>query len=359
MLVVGTQRSYGTLPDEETMQGFTVRRVRYGRFGANKRRPWRWFRHGLQAVQIIRTLNATPTRAYHAHDLPALILIAFARLVRQRSTRVVYDSHELFLFNSPHSSRWANRWNTITRPFFMAIEKRLARRADAVLGLSDVRARCLSRWYGIPRPTVIYNIVDPVQAGEQAPFDLRALVGAESRCIVHTGDITNRGRALNELIDAMALLPGDCTLVFLGQGEAWPELRARAAQLGIDHRVFQVPPVPPDQVAAAISSADVGISLLRPDAYNIRASIPNKLWEAMAAGLPIVASDNFAQVQIIRRCDLGVTCSPHHPPDIARAILQALREQAHYRACITAAQRGLPWQAEAEKLCRIYRDLLA
>ncbi len=57
VLVVGTQRARGTLPERETLYGFDIQRVSYGRFGAQKWWPWRWIRHGLQAGQIIRVDN--------------------------------------------------------------------------------------------------------------------------------------------------------------------------------------------------------------------------------------------------------------------------------------------------------------
>ena len=53
MLVIGTQRHGGDLPDRERIDGFDLWRVRYGAYGAGLRRPWRWLRHALQAAQII------------------------------------------------------------------------------------------------------------------------------------------------------------------------------------------------------------------------------------------------------------------------------------------------------------------
>lgn len=63
VLVIGTQRAGGTLPDEEDVDGFAIRRVRYRRFGQG-RRPWRWLRHASQAIQIIRAMARTRARVY-------------------------------------------------------------------------------------------------------------------------------------------------------------------------------------------------------------------------------------------------------------------------------------------------------
>jgi glycogen(starch) synthase len=361
VLVVGTQRANGKLPDQETMQGFELRRVRYGRFGERLWRPWRWVRHGLQAWQIVRALSERQTRAYDAHDFPALILVSLTLMLRHRRAVLVYDAHELYLFRAPYHSRLANAWHRLTRPLFMHLEQRLARRADAVLALAEARARLLARWYGIPRPAVIQNALDPVSLDIPAPVDLRRVVGEGRRCVVHTGDIDGRRRAVTELVRAVALLPEDVALVFLGQGASVEAVRALAEACGIGERVFIVPPVPPEHVAVTIRPADVAAILMRTESWNTRAGLPNKLFEAVGAGVPVLASDMFVLRRVVRRYDLGLLCDQDDPALIARALRQMLvpETQAFYRERVQAAQRDLNWQIEAEKLRTVYGRLLA
>src|SRR5690606_32273782 len=147
VLVIGTQRHGGDLPDRERIDGFCLWRVRYGAYGAGLRRPWRWLRHALQAAQIIRALRGVQTRAYHAHDLPALLVDWAARIGQRPRARLVYDAHELYLFMPRYALAWVNRWHALTGPLFMRIEGALARRVDAVITLSEPQARLLARWY--------------------------------------------------------------------------------------------------------------------------------------------------------------------------------------------------------------------
>jgi glycogen(starch) synthase len=360
VLVVGTQRADGKLPDQETVQGFDLRRVRYGRFGEGLWRPWRWVRHGLQAWQIVHALSETQARAYHAHDLPALILVTLALMLHHKRAVLIYDAHELYLFQAPYHSRLANAWHRLTRPLFMCLEKRLVRRADAVLGLAEARTRLLARWYGIPRPAVIQNALDPVSGDVPAPVDLRRVVGEGRRCVVHTGDIDGRRRAVTELVRAVALLPEDVALVFLGQGESAGTVRALAEACGIGERVFIVPPVAPEQVAVTIRSADVAAILMRTESWNTRAGLPNKLFEAVGAGVPVLASDMFVLRRVVRRYDLGLLCDQDNPASIAGALCRMLvpEAQTHYREQVQAAQHDLNWQIEAEKLRAVYGRVL-
>jgi len=361
VLVVGTQRASGRLPDREIMQGFELRRVRYGRFEEGLWRPWRWVRHGLQGWQIVRALSETQARAFHAHDLPALILVWVTLMLHHRRAVLVYDAHELYLFQAPYHSRLANAWHRLTRPLFMRLEKRLVRRADVVLTLAEGRARLLARWYSIAHPVVIQNALDPVSLDTPAQVDLRRVVGEGRRCVVQTGDIDGRRRAVTELVRAMALLPEDVALVFLGQGENVEAVQALAEVSGIGERVFIVPPVPPEQVTVTIRSADVAAILMRTESWNTRAGLPNKLFEAVGAGVPVLASDMFVLRRVVRRYDLGLLCDEEDPASIAGALRRLLvpEAQTYYRQRVQAAQRELNWQTEVEKLRAVYRRLLA
>jgi glycosyltransferase involved in cell wall biosynthesis len=179
--------------------------------------------------------------------------------------------------------------------------------------------------------------------------------------VVHTGDLDGRRRAVTDLVRAMALLPEDVALVFLGQGESVGDVRALAEECGIGERVFILLPVPPEQVAVTIRPAAVAAILMRTESWNTRAGLPNKLFEAVGAGVPVLASDMFVLRRIVRRYDLGLLCDQEDPASIAEALRQMLvpEAQTHYRERVQAAQRDLNWQIEAEKLRAVYRRLLA
>ena len=357
VLVLGTQRADGPLPDDERVQGFDVRRVRYGRFGARLWWPWRWLRHGLQVFQLIQALRSVSPRAYHAHDLPALMLVSLAR---RSNTRLVYDSHELYLFQSPQRTWFADAWHRANRRPFFALERYLTRQADAVIVVSEPCARILRRWYRLKNIVVIQNCIDPPQTNATIPINIRTRTGEGDHLVVHTGDLTNRGRCLSELVEAFRLLKPDINLVFLGQGEDQPILERQVAQGRLKDRVLFVPPVPPADVAATIQTADAAVVALRPDSWHIRSTLPNKLFEAIAAGLPVVVSKTFALARIVKRFDLGILCDTTDPGALALALREIVepQHQQQYRARVRMAQASLNWQTEAAKLCHLYRTLL-
>lgn len=361
VLVIGTQRADGSLPDRETLRGFDVLRVRYGRYGGAKWWPWRWLRHGFQAGQVIRELQRVRTRGFHAHDLPALLLVTLARALRRDRTRVVYDAHELFLFMSPQGSQFRQMWERLTRPVFMWIEGALARRADGVIGLAEGRLRLMARWYRLPDAVVIENALDPVPENAVAPVDLREIVGQGRRCVVHTGYVDVRRRAITESIDALVLLPDDVALVLLGGGEGVGQVMAYAARQGVAGRVYVVDAVGPEAVAVTIRAADAAVIMMRAESWNTRAGLPNKLFEAIAAGVPVVASDNFVLRRMVRRYGLGVLVDQPDPAAIADGILRVLDvdENRAFRESVRAAQTHINWATESARLQAFYREVLS
>lgn len=360
VLVIGTQRADGSLPDRESVRGFELHRVRYGRYGAAKWWPWQWLRHAIQAAQIVAVLRRTETRVFHAHDFPALLLVWLARVLRRDDTRVVYDAHVLELFMARGGSQLRRLWHRITRPVFMCVEGLLARRADAVLGLAEARVRLMARWYGIPRPLVIENMLDPVPDDAPAPIDLREIVGPDRPFLVYTGFVDIKRRPTPELVAALRHTTSDVALAFLGGGEDTDRLRRYAGETGVAERVHFIPAVDPETVAATIRVADAAAVLMRAESWNTRAGLPNKLFEAVAAGLPVIASDLFVLRRIVERYDLGVLVDYEDPVAIAKGIDAVLAEerQARHRASVRTAQQELCWSRESARFQAFYRDML-
>jgi glycosyltransferase involved in cell wall biosynthesis len=99
---------------------------------------------------------------------------------------------------------------------------------------------------------------------------------------------------------------------------------------GLDRRVHFLPPVPSADVIAAASTADIGVSPIVDVGLNYRWSLPNKLFQYMAAGLPVVASD-FPQVrEVVEGAGAGVVVDTADPRSIADGIrfVMADREEA-------------------------------
>jgi glycosyltransferase involved in cell wall biosynthesis len=260
---------------------------------------------------------------------------------------VLYDSHELF------SERIAVA--PAARPLWRTLERYLAPRADAVITVGDGVAEELHRRYGIPRPAVVRNLPAGRPPGEDAS-PLRAALGldAAARVALYLGGI-QPGRGLELLVDAAGRLAPGRVVVLMGPGH--PDyaagLRDRAIRGGVADRVVLAPAVPTGEVVRWAAGADVGLALIQNVSLSYYLSLPNKLFEYIAAGLPVVASDFPDLRHVVEGHGLGTVCREDDPADIARGVDWVLGDPdrtARLRAAARAAAAGLTWEGESRAL---------
>ena len=302
----------------------------------------------LALASIARAARAERPDAVHANDIATLIPgYLAARLTR---ARLVYDTHEYAVGVPYRKAVWA--WLAAT------IERLLIRRCDAVITVSDGIAERLQSRYGLARrPTVVRNVPDLPPPGE-AP-DLRGQMGIGSAPLVlHQGAVAE-GRGGSNLVRAVARM-NEAHLLFLGVDGAFAErLRELGSGVGLDGRLHFHPPVPLAELLSYTSQADVGVSLLEDTCENHRLALPNKLFEYLAADLPVVVSDLPEMRRLVGERDVGWTTDPGDPADIARVLQVALedRDDPALHERVRAAATELNWSHERSRLIELYERL--
>jgi glycosyltransferase involved in cell wall biosynthesis len=297
--------------------------------------------------------------AWHLHDLPGLAAISLAR---HDSAPIVYDSHEIFLESGagrrlPGPLRWLAR----------RYEARLVARARALVTVNTALADVFRERYRPRRVVVVHNCPDRWDPPAQPIDHLRAATGLApgSPIILYLGSV-GPDRGLEEL--CLALLEpglGSTNLVVLGPSRQASYYQGLATDPRWNGRVFLLDPVDPADVPAWAHTADVGTALIQATTLNHRLSTPNKLFECIAAGVPVVASDFESMAEIVLadpERPLGVVCDPADPMTIAgaiRGILEAAPdERSALRArCLAEAHRRWNWGVESQGLIDLYASL--
>jgi glycosyltransferase involved in cell wall biosynthesis len=302
----------------------------------------------LALASIARGAHAERPDVIHANDIATLIpgWVA-ARLSR---ARLVYDTHEYAVGVPYRKAVWA--WLAAT------IERLLIGRCDAVITVSDGIAERLQDRYGLAElPTVVRNVPDLPPPGE-AP-DLREQMGiGDAPLVLHQGAVAE-GRGGGNLVQAVAELDS-AHLLFLGADGAFADgLRELGRGAGLDGRLHFHPPVPLARLLSYTSQADVGVSLLEDTCENHRLALPNKLFEYLAANLPVVVSDLPEMRRLVTERGVGWVTNPGDPADIARVLGEALaeRDDAALHERVQAAAAELNWPHERARLTDLYAKL--
>jgi len=156
----------------------------------------------------------------------------------------------------------------------------------------------------------------------------------------------------------------DAVLVLMGFGNLEAHYRALSAEPRYAGRAHVIDAVPPQELLPWSASSDVMVMPYQPSTENHEFVTPQKLWEAMSAGVPVVASDlpGFRSVVPVVGC--GALVDPTDPAAIARGIrslldlgpegLRAMGDRG-----LAAAHATYNWEAQFEVLDGVYARLLA
>jgi glycosyltransferase involved in cell wall biosynthesis len=306
-----------------------------------------------------RTLDRAlpPASLYHACG-SLTIAPALAARDRQRrhgrSAVVVYDA-----IDNVFESNNVLEMPGALRAWHARRERGWARSADGRTTVNDALAERLATRWSSDRPLVIPNYpeVGSIQPAEdRIRTELR--LGPDTRVVLFQGRLgPNLG--LDEAAEAVLLIE-DAALVLLGFGRWWARSVARDADPRFRGRHFTLPARHPDDLPGWTASADVSIIPLPAISSNQRHATPNKFWESIAVGTPVVVGPDLPVMdELVTRFDLGVVAQSLRPADLAAAVRAVIdrpsTDRAAWRTAIAAtAGERFSWRTTAEA----YRELI-
>jgi len=292
------------------------------------------------------------------HGMWAGSLPALSAIRSRHGGRTIYDSRDVFM-RSREFARLGRPGRTILEWF----ERRWASRADQVLTVNHAYAKLLGRQLHVPLPGVVMNCPETWTPPTPRP-DLirRALALRDDTVVILYQGILTADRGIEQAMEAIRLVPG-AVLVLLGFGVMRDRLALAVAGAPYLGRVYLLPAVPPEELRLWTASADALVMAIQPTTVNHRHTTPQKLFESLAAGIPVVASDLPGMADIVQATGAGYLCDPTSPRSIAEAfeaiVSASPDERSSMRArALRAAHERYNWEAQVETLFNVYGDLL-
>ena len=262
---------------------------------------------------------------------------------------LVFDAHELFPEVPELVGRRFVKW------FWTRLEDFIFPRLRHCYTVCQSIADYYAERYGI-RMGVVRNI--PVMSAPRLPARLPGPVPEGKRMILYQGAV-NVGRGLEWAIPAMRWLD-DCVLVICGNGDLLEEMRALALREGVAGRVVFTGRIPAEELDAYTVQADAGLVLLDNLGLSYYYSLPNRIFDFMKFGVPVLATD-FPEIRrVVDGCKSGILTSTHSPEEIARLIREMLAEWGTPAAKerLRSQASRFDWREEAKVVLATVDDAL-
>jgi glycosyltransferase involved in cell wall biosynthesis len=291
-------------------------------------------------------LRKTSVACVNAHSLQ--VLPVAVAIKRKKKCHFVYEPHELETGTDGCTGivRRVSRW----------IEGTCIRHADAVICVSDSIAEHYRADYGLTEVTVVRNVPvrKPVQSLDRGK--LRREVGLSEDDIIYLYQgILGPNRNIELLLEVFRDPPPGRHLVLLGFGPLSDLVKEQAVRYP---NIHFVPGVPPHQLLSYSSGADVGIFVLEDNCLNYHCCLPNKIWEFLTVGVPVLMTDIPELRRVIEHHTCGWVIEPKLE-EVRRAIRELERSDIERcRRQIARNPHEFGWHIEERSLLPVYESLL-
>lgn len=301
---------------------------------------------------IFRESQRQSADLYHFHD-PELILVGL--FLRAQGKRVIYDIHEDVpkdILAKHYLPQWSRQ---IIARIADGIESIAGKRFTALVAVTPSIAERFRRYN--QRTFLVQNFPRPSEISQSAASNWEA---REQR-IVYTGGL-NRNRGIREMVEAMGLLPASCpALLDIASAEqptaVVPELVGSSGWSRVHYRGN----LNRAQIAQLLGQARVGAVLFHPVPNNLE-SMPHKLFEYMAAGIPVVASNFSFWQKTLGPWNCVHFVDPKKPQEIAKAMEYLISHPVEAEQMGRRGQQAVHaifnWDTQAQELLKLYSMVL-
>jgi glycosyltransferase involved in cell wall biosynthesis len=276
------------------------------------------------------------TEIIWANDLdvlwPAILMKKF------RGTKVIYDSHEYFTEAEGLTGR------ARIKAIWTRIEERCVPQVDLFLTVNESIASIYRKKYN--REVLVQRNMPVFVEDEGEREEL-----FEVKTVVLQGAYIDPDRGGMELVEAFQFLEG-IQLLIVGAGRDLENIKRRIVGLKLEEKVKVLPRMSYFDLKKLTQRVHLGVSLDKPLHLNYTLSLPNKLFDYIHAGVPVLVSNLVEPARIVREHQVGEVIEEVTPKVIAEGIQKVLNSSSYeaYRVATKKAKSALHWQADFDKI---------
>ena len=165
---------------------------------------------------------------------------------------------------------------------------------------------------------------------------------------------------MSQLVESLTVLPEQISIVLIGDGPLRKQLEEHASICGVSNRLTVTGSVQPEQILVLLRRATLAVVLITSEYPSYHLALPNKFFEAIAAGLPVVVSPVPELKRLVEQYEIGVVCDPHDSRSIAEAILTVSDSDNlnRMRENVRRASDDMNWEVEEHKLITLYTEVI-
>ncbi len=237
----------------------------------------------------------TAEEVVHCNDLNTLLAGVLIKLIN-KGVKVVYDSHEFAINDVPNESWWSIKAKLI-------FEGLLIRFADEVIVVSESIAIEYARLYNIKKPHLVLNCPFYAEQPKMDLFRQRFSIRPDQVVFLYQGGLS-KGRGIETLLQAFEQRQDDrAVLICMGSGSLMGMVQDYARRCKI---IYYHDAVDHDVLLNFTSSADFGILCYEDSCLNHRYCSPNKIFEYLMAGLPVITSNLQEMRRLVEEESIGL-----------------------------------------------------
>ena len=309
----------------------------------------KYFRHIINYLElgskIIFLMVKNKPDVIHCHDLQ---MLPCAVILKKRfGSKLIYDAHE---YETEVKSLKGFRKKLYKKAEYLCLKK-----VDSIITVSNSIANEYARLYNIAKPHLVLNCPRYEEQKKKNLFRENLSIRADQTVFLYQGGL-DKGRGIELLLEAFSGLGSDKNvLVCMGYGPLEQLIQEKARTC---NTIYFHPAVSPSVLLNYTSSADYGILFYEDTCLNHRYCSPNKIFEYLMAGLPVLTSNLYEMKRLVETVGVGIVANENTVKGFKQAVTNSLQQDYEtIKRNVFEARKKYCWEEQEKVLEEVYSDI--